>query len=131
MKQRFADQRVMPVASATLFRLQRIDPLAPGGGCLQLALHVRMADLLLRLGFHQVDRVSRAHQKVRDVQRRQAILLDVAQPHEVVAVLADLAERFHAGIGLRPFDEGALQAAAKGDRTHRVALDAGGSATGR
>src|SRR3546814_3771184 len=47
-----------------------------------------------------------------EIERRQAVLAHVAQAGETVAVLAELAERLHAGVRLAPFDEGALQPAA-------------------
>src|SRR6185437_12035834 len=112
MKDRFADQRVMPWQAAAQFGLQRVDALAPSRSSLALAQHVRMAGLVLRFGFGEVNRVRRAHQKVWRIERRQAIVLDVAQMHEVMSILADFAERGYPGIPQRPLDECMLQAAA-------------------
>src|SRR5690606_13236156 len=77
-EQRLADQRVAPFAPIAQAGFERVDPRAPGRRRLQLALHVRMTDLLLRLGLDQVDRFARAHDEVGDVERGQAVVLDVA-----------------------------------------------------
>src|SRR5690348_15732963 len=98
VEDRLADQRVVPWQAAAQFLRQLVDALAPGCSRLALALDVRMAGLVLRLGFGQIDRIRRTHQEIREIKRRQTIVLDVTQTDEVVAVLADLAERRHPGV---------------------------------
>ena len=68
-----------------------------------------MVDLLLRLGFGQINRTFGANEEIREIEARQAIVTHITQAGEVMPRFAEFAECLHPAIGLRPFDEGVFQ----------------------
>ena len=111
MKHGLAQQHVVPRHTATQLSIQAVDASTPRGGGLQFSLHVWMGGLLLCLGFHQINRVLCAHQKIGRVKRRQTVFLHVTQAHEIVARFAHLAEGVNLRVSLCPFDERTFQPA--------------------
>ena len=63
----------MPRQMLALLWCQAVNARAPADSGVEFVWHVRADGLLLRLGFHQVNGVGSAHQKVGRIKRRQAV----------------------------------------------------------